>query len=64
MFSPADAFRNIPIHMSKVDVKRTTCTDLENKDEENIEDCCDGTSDDHMPLSDLWTGKTVFELIK
>ena len=65
LFTPLEAEDPPPVPIDKIDVMRTTRTDIENIDEQVIEDCWDGKSDtDHRPLSAAWIGETQFEIIR
>ena len=53
---------NCPIPVKYLDVLRRTYTDIESKDENDIEDLW--TDDGAKALSESWRGKTVFTLLK
>ena len=60
LYSPRE--ESFPIPLKYIDVSRTTCTNLDVKQEKRIDDYwnIDGPRD----LSDLWTGFTQFTLLK
>ena len=60
LYSPRQ--ESFPFPLKYIDVSRTTCTNLDVKQEKRIDDCwnIDGSRD----LSDSWTGVTQFTLLE
>ena len=64
MFAPADSIDPPPIPLDRIDVIRTTVTDLETVDEKVVEYCWTGkSSNDHRRLSARWIGETRFDTV-
>ncbi len=63
MFSPSVCGDTPPVNLENIDVRRTTRTNPQNQDEQEIRDCWDGSANDARELSDEWTGETQFEVI-
>ena len=60
LYSPRE--ESFPIPLKYIDVSRTTCTNLDVKQEKRIDDY--GNVDGSRDLSDSWTGFTQFTLLE